>query len=61
MWKEVELNAEYREEEKSQTIRRVCEDRRVNTIFMVLVSKSLAMTSGEQDLFPGVEEATTLR
>lgn len=61
MWKEAELNVEYREEEKSHTIRHMCEDRPVNTIFMVLVSKSLAMTSGEQDLFPGAEEATTLR
>lgn len=39
----------------------MCEDKPVNAIFMVLISKSLAMTSGGQDLFPGAEEATSLR
>lgn len=41
-------------------MRHVYKDRPVNIIFMVLVSKSLATISGEQDLFPGAEEATAL-
>lgn len=51
MSSEAELNAEQREEEKSQTRRHVCEDSPVNAIFLVLVSKTLAITSGGQDCF----------
>lgn len=59
MWKEAELNAEYRGEEKFQTISYACEDRPVNTIFMVLASKSLGMIQ-ENKICPQVQKKQLL-
>lgn len=56
-WSWTECRIE-RREEKSQTRRHVCEDSPMNAIFLVLVSQTLAMMSGGQDLFPCADKAT---